>query len=117
MFRLLWSFLIRDFYTEISYRFSFLLSLSGVFFSVITFYFLSELIGAGVNIINGDYSRGAVGFWVENGTIQYPVEEVTVAGNLKDMFRRVAAVGSDVDTRGNIRSGSILLEQVTVAGD
>jgi PmbA protein len=77
---------------------------------------VTELIGFGVNTITGDYSRGAAGFWVENGEIQYPVEEITVAGNLKDMFRRIAAVGSDVDTRGNIRSGSILIESMTVAG-
>ena len=77
---------------------------------------VTELIGFGVNTITGDYSRGAAGFWIENGEIQYPVEEITIAGNLKDMFRRVAAVGSDVDTRGNIRSGSILIENMTVAG-
>jgi len=77
---------------------------------------VTELIGFGVNMVTGDYSRGAAGFWVENGEIQYPVEEITIAGNLKDMFRHVAAVGSDVDTRGNIRSGSILIESMTVAG-
>ena len=77
---------------------------------------VTELIGFGVNTITGDYSRGAAGFWIENGEIQYPVEEITVAGNLKDMFRHIAAVGSDVDTRGNIRSGSILIENMTVAG-
>jgi PmbA protein len=67
-------------------------------------------------MVTGDYSRGAAGFWVENGEIQYPVEEITIAGNLKDIFRRIKAVGSDVDTRGNIRSGSILIENMTVAG-
>jgi PmbA protein len=77
---------------------------------------VTELIGFGVNTITGDYSRGAAGFWVENGEIQYPVEEITIAGNLKDMFRHVGAVGGDVDTRGNIRSGSILIESMTVAG-
>ncbi|MCR4300485.1 MAG: metalloprotease PmbA [Sulfuricaulis sp.] len=77
---------------------------------------VTELIGFGVSTITGDYSRGAAGFWVENGEIQYPVEEITIAGNLKDMFRRIVAVGSDVDTRGNIRSGSILIENMTVAG-
>ncbi len=77
---------------------------------------VTELIGFGVNMVTGDYSRGAAGFWVENGEIQYPVEEITIAGNLKDMFRHVAAVGNDVDTRGNIRSGSILIENMTVAG-
>ncbi len=77
---------------------------------------VTELIGFGVNTITGDYSRGAAGFWVENGEIQCPVEEITIAGNLKDMFRQIVAVGSDVDTRGNIRSGSILIENMTVAG-
>jgi PmbA protein len=77
---------------------------------------VTELIGFGVNMVTGDYSRGAAGFWVENGEIQYPVEEITIAGNLKDIFRRIKAVGSDVDTRGNIRSGSILIENMTVAG-
>ena len=77
---------------------------------------VTELIGFGVNIVSGDYSRGAAGFWVENGELQYPVEEITVAGNLGDMFRAIAAVGSDVDTRGNLRTGSILIENMTVAG-
>ena len=78
---------------------------------------VTELIGSGVNTVTGDYSRGAVGYWVERGEIQHPVEEVTVAGNLKDMFKRMVEVGSDVDIRGNFRCGSILLERVTVAGD
>ncbi len=78
---------------------------------------ITELIGSGVNNVTGDYSRGVAGFWVENGAIQHPVEEVTIAGNLKEMFKRIVDVGSDVDTRGNIRCGSILLEQITVAGD
>ena len=78
--------------------------------------FVTELIGFGVNTVTGDYSRGAAGFWVENGEIQYPVEEITIAGNLKEMFRHLAAVGSDVDRRGNIRTGSILIENMTVAG-
>lgn len=78
---------------------------------------VTELIGSGVNTVTGDYSRGAVGYWVENGEIRQPVEEVTVAGNLKDMFKSIVEVGSDIDTRGNIRCGSILLEQATVAGD
>ncbi len=77
---------------------------------------VTELLGMGVNTVTGDYSRGAAGFWVEGGTVQYPVEEITIAGNLKDMFRRFVAVGSDVDTRGNLRSGSILIENMTVAG-
>ncbi len=78
---------------------------------------VSELIGFGVNTVTGDYSRGAFGFWVENGEIQYPVQEFTVAGNLKEMFKAVAAVGSDVDLRKNIRVGSILIENLTVAGE
>jgi PmbA protein len=78
---------------------------------------VTELIGFGVNTLTGDYSRGAAGFWVENGEIQYPVEEVTIAGNLKDMFMHIAEVGNDVDTRGNVRTGSILIENMTIAGE
>jgi PmbA protein len=77
---------------------------------------VTELIGFGVNGVTGDYSRGAAGFWVENGTIQYPVEEITIAGNLKDMFRGLVAVGNDVDPSSNIRTGSILIESMTLAG-
>lgn len=77
---------------------------------------VTELMGQGVNMVTGDYSRGASGFWVENGAIQYPVEEITIAGNLKDMFANLVAIGSDVDYRGNIRNGSILLEQMSIAG-
>ncbi|HYA37139.1 MAG TPA: metalloprotease PmbA [Candidatus Methylomirabilis sp.] len=78
---------------------------------------VTELIGFGVNIVTGDYSRGAAGFWVENGEIRYPVEEITIAGNLREMYRQLLAVGNDVDTRGNLRSGSILIENMTVAGN
>jgi PmbA protein len=78
---------------------------------------ITELLGQGINMVTGDYSRGAAGFWVENGSIQYPVEEITIAGNLKDMFKNIVAVGSDVDYRGNIRTGSILIEQMSCAGD
>jgi PmbA protein len=77
---------------------------------------VTEFIGFGVNIITGDYSRGAAGFWVENGEIQYPVNEITVAGNLRNMFMGIAEVGNDVDLRGNIRSGSVLLENMMIAG-
>ncbi|MEN8259459.1 MAG: metalloprotease PmbA [Pseudomonadota bacterium] len=77
---------------------------------------VTELMGQGVNGMTGDYSRGAAGFWVENGEIVHPVEEITIAGNLKDMFRNLVAVGSDVDLRGNTRTGSILIESMTVAG-
>ena len=78
---------------------------------------VTELIGHGVNMVTGDYSRGAAGFWVEGGEIQYPVEEITIAGNLKGMFLGLQAVGNDIDKRGNIRSGSILIERMTVAGE
>jgi PmbA protein len=78
---------------------------------------VTDLMGQGVNLVTGDYSRGAAGFWVENGTIQHPVEEITIAGNLRDMFKRILAVGSDVDLRGNTRTGSILIEKMTVAGN
>ncbi|HDH08127.1 MAG TPA: metalloprotease PmbA [Gammaproteobacteria bacterium] len=79
--------------------------------------FVTELIGFGINNVTGDYSRGAAGFWVENGEIQYPVSEVTVAGNLLDMFQNFVEIGNDLDKRGNIITGSILLEQITVAGE
>ncbi len=78
---------------------------------------VTELMGQGVNMVTGDYSRGAAGFWVENGEIQYPVEEITIAGNLKDMFKNIVAVGNDVDYRGNVRTGSILVERMSVAGE
>jgi PmbA protein len=77
---------------------------------------VTELMGQGVNMVNGDYSRGAAGFWVEHGQIQYPVEEITIAGNLKDMYKHIVAVGNDIDYRGNIRTGSILVENMAVAG-
>jgi PmbA protein len=78
---------------------------------------VGELMGQGVNPITGDYSRGAAGFWVENGELQYPVAEVTIAGNLKQMLRTIASIGDDVDVRGGIRTGSILLEEMTIAGE
>ncbi|WP_083251373.1 metalloprotease PmbA [Acidihalobacter yilgarnensis] len=78
---------------------------------------VTELIGHGINMVTGDYSRGAAGFWVENGELCYPVEEITIAGNLKEMFQGVVAVGNDLDARGNIRTGSILLDRVTIAGE
>lgn len=77
---------------------------------------VTELMGQGVNMITGDYSRGAGGYWVENGEIQYPVHEITIAGKLQDMYARIAEIGNDVDTRGNIRTGSILLEEMMIAG-
>ena len=78
---------------------------------------VTELMGQGTNPVTGDYSRGAAGFWVENGEIQYPVDEITVAGNLKDMYRQLAAVGSDNDIPGSIDTGSWLIESMTVGGD
>ena len=78
---------------------------------------VTETMGQGVNIVTGDYSRGATGFWVENGVIQYPVEEITIAGNLRDMLRHIAAVGNDVELRGNTRTGSLLVEEMTIAGE
>lgn len=78
---------------------------------------ITEMMGHGANIVTGDYSRGAAGFWVENGEIQYPVEEITVAGNLRDMFKGIVAVGKDVDHRGNVHTGSILIERMMVGGE
>jgi PmbA protein len=78
---------------------------------------VTELMGQGINLVTGDYSRGAFGFWVENGEIQYPVAEVTIAGNLRDMYAHLVEVGCDIDKRGNVQTGSILLESMTVAGN
>ena len=78
---------------------------------------VTELMGQGVNGVTGDYSRGASGYWVENGASMYPVHEITIAGNLKDMYRNIAAIGSDVDLRGSVRVGSILISEMTIAGD
>lgn len=77
---------------------------------------VTQVMGQGVNIVSGHYSRGAAGFWVENGEIQYPVSEITIAGNLQDMFKNLVGVADDVDARGNIQVGSILVEAMTVAG-
>lgn len=78
---------------------------------------VTELMGQGVNTVTGDYSRGAAGYWVENGEIQFPVSEITVAGNLKDMFMQIAAIGGDIETRGAVQTGSILIENMQVAGN
>jgi PmbA protein len=78
---------------------------------------VTELIGQGINMVTGDYSRGAFGYWVENGEIQYPVEEITIAGNLADMFKGIVAIGNDVVVRGSRRCGSILIDRMTVAGN
>ncbi len=77
---------------------------------------VTELIGHGVNIVTGDYSRGAIGFWIENGEIAYPVSEITIAGNLRDMYRDIVATGTDVDMRGSICSGSMVVSNMTIAG-
>ena len=79
-------------------------------------FLVGELLGQGVNTVTGDYSRGAAGFWVEDGEIAYPVHEVTIAGNLREIFKGIRAVGTDVDLRGSIRCGSVLIEGLTVAG-
>jgi PmbA protein len=78
---------------------------------------VTELMGQGVNTVTGDYSRGASGFWVERGEIQYPVHEITIAGNLREMLLGVVAIGNDVDPRGAVRTGSVLLGEMTIAGD
>ncbi|AFJ48588.1 metalloprotease PmbA [Shimwellia blattae] len=77
---------------------------------------VTELMGQGVSGITGDYSRGASGFWVENGQIQYPVSEITIAGNLKDMWRNIVTTGDDIETRSNIQCGSVLLPEMKIAG-
>ncbi len=77
---------------------------------------VTELMGQGVNLVTGDYSRGAAGFWIDNGQIAWPVEEITIAGHLRDMLGHLRAAGTDVDTRHNIRTGSLLVDEMTVAG-
>lgn len=78
---------------------------------------ITELLGNGVNVMTGDYSRGVGGFWVEHGEIQYPVHEITAASTLQDMYSRIREIGCDVDTRGNIRTGSVLIEEMMIAGE
>ncbi|MEO6565895.1 MAG: metallopeptidase TldD-related protein, partial [Casimicrobiaceae bacterium] len=77
---------------------------------------VTEQLGQGVNPVTGDFSRGAAGFWIEDGVIAYPVEEITIAGNLRAMFRGIVAIGNDVDRRGSRHTGSILVDHLTVAG-
>lgn len=77
---------------------------------------VTEMMGQGVNIVTGDYSRGAAGFWVENGEIAYPVEEITIAGNLKQMFAGIQAIGTDVETRSSLQTGSVLIDNMKIAG-
>jgi len=90
--------------------------LAGLLREMDTGLLVTELIGFGVNIVTGDYSRGAAGFWVEGGEIRYPVDEITIAGNLRDIFRGIVAVGNDVDLRGNMRTGSVLIDHMMIAG-
>ena len=78
---------------------------------------VTEVMGQGVNLVTGDYSRGAAGFWVENGEIQYPVAEITIAGRLQEMLRNIVAVGDDIEHRSNIQTGSILLENLKISGN
>ena len=78
--------------------------------------FVIELMGQGVNYVTGDYSRGAAGFWVEKGRIAYPVDEITIAGNLRDMFKGIAAIGADTYTMGTKTIGSVLIERMKIAG-
>ena len=92
-------------------------NLEGLLRTMHTGLLVTELLGSGVNTVTGDYSRGAAGFWVENGAIQFPVEEITIAGNLRDMYQHLVEVGNDIDPRGNIRTGSLLIENMTVAGE
>jgi len=91
--------------------------LAGLLKTMGTGLLVNDLMGQGVNRVTGDYSRGAAGFWVENGEIQYPVEEITIAGNLKDMYKNILDIGCDVDLRRNIRTGSVLIGGMTVAGN
>jgi PmbA protein len=78
---------------------------------------VTELMGQGVNAVTGDYSRGASGFWVEHGELAYPVHEITIAGNLREMFKGIAAIGADVDDRGALHTGSVLIGDLTIAGE
>ena len=78
---------------------------------------VTELMGMGINLVTGDYSRGASGFWVSRGEIQFPVQEITIAGNLREMFQGIQAIASDVDSRTNVRTGSVLIARMTVAGE
>lgn len=90
--------------------------LQGLFKLMNTGLYITEVLGNGINVTTGDYSCGAFGFWVENGEIKYPVEEITVAGNLREMFKNIIAVGNDVDYRGGIKPASVLIKNMVVAG-
>ena len=93
------------------------LDLNGLLKMMGTGLLVTELLGHGINMVTGDYSRGAAGFWVENGVIVHPVEEITIAGNLQTMLKQIVAVGNDVLVQGSKQVGSILIENMTVAGD
>ena len=78
---------------------------------------VTEMMGQGVNGVTGDYSRGAAGYWVENGVIQYPVSEITIAGNLKQMYKDIVAIGNDVNTESSMLTGSVLISEMMIAGE
>ena len=78
---------------------------------------VTELMGQGVNGVTGDYSRGATGYWIEDGAVAFPVQEITIAGNLKDLYRDLVAIGGDIDPRGGIRTGSVWVGEMTIAGE
>ena len=92
------------------------LGLAGMLREMGTGLLVTDMIGFGVNQVTGDYSRGAAGFWVEQGEPVYPVEEITVAGNLAEMYKNIRLIGNDVDPRGNILTGSVLMDGLTIAG-
>jgi len=92
------------------------LDLAGLFKEMGSGLFVTELMGQGVNMVTGDYSRGAAGFWIENGVIAYPVHEVTIAGNLKEMFKGIEAIANDIDPRSSLKTGSILINKMKIAG-
>ena len=80
-------------------------------------FLVTELMGQGINLVTGDYSRGAAGFWVEHGEIQFPVHEVTIAGNLRQMFKGITKIANDIDSKNTIRVGSLLIDEMMIAGD
>ena len=92
-------------------------SLAGLIAEMRSGLYVTELMGQGVNGVTGDYSRGASGFWIENGALAYPVHEITIAGNLRDMYRGIVALGSDLDIQGTVRCGSLLIADMTIAGE
>ena len=78
---------------------------------------ITELMGQGVDIVSGNYSRGAIGFWIQNGKIAYPVHEITISGNLRSMWNNIINISNDVDIRNNIQCGSVLLSEIQVSGN